>query len=253
MQMQRDQFNQQMDASIQRRVKDAEKAGIHPLFALGASVGASPTAQIGGGQHTTGSATGSALAGIGKQLALSSLQNQSASAKRDEAEAALIDAQRKKLEQDMQAQGRDGASISTARIGPGNAVQALPPTKDGLTPQVVMGPAKYESPVRSKSQAVGVSAGTIPAFDQVVFPDGQVINTYSSDLEADEIKQADIVYQRGKHKLGQFIQGARDIDYDNYMAQKAALERDRKKRRETANRWLEGKAGSRRRYRQYRR
>ena len=34
-----DQFNAQMDTSIQRRVVDAKKAGIHPLFALGGSVG----------------------------------------------------------------------------------------------------------------------------------------------------------------------------------------------------------------------
>ena len=39
----REQFDAQMDESIQRRIADAEKAGIHPLFAMGASVGAAPT------------------------------------------------------------------------------------------------------------------------------------------------------------------------------------------------------------------
>lgn len=39
------QFNEQMDNSVTRRVEDAKKAGVHPLFALGASVGASPTIQ----------------------------------------------------------------------------------------------------------------------------------------------------------------------------------------------------------------
>lgn len=42
------QFDAQMDETIQRRVKDATKAGLHPLFALGASPGASPTAHISG-------------------------------------------------------------------------------------------------------------------------------------------------------------------------------------------------------------
>ena len=42
------QFDAQMDESIQRRVKDAELAGIHPLFAMGASSGASPTISAGG-------------------------------------------------------------------------------------------------------------------------------------------------------------------------------------------------------------
>lgn len=61
------QFDQQMDYSIQRRVADAKKAGIHPLYALGASPGASPT--IMAGQHDSGSAISDAGAAIGSGLA----------------------------------------------------------------------------------------------------------------------------------------------------------------------------------------
>lgn len=57
------QFNQQMDHSIRRRVEDAKRAGIHPLYAIGASAGASPT--IMAGQSSSGSAIGDAVRNIG--------------------------------------------------------------------------------------------------------------------------------------------------------------------------------------------
>lgn len=53
------QFNEQMDNSVSRRVEDAKQAGVHPLFALGASVGASPTIQA-----TQNSQTGANLGRI---------------------------------------------------------------------------------------------------------------------------------------------------------------------------------------------
>lgn len=61
------QFDQQMDHSVSRRVADARRAGIHPLYALGASAGASPT--IMAGQHASGSAISDAGAAIGSGLA----------------------------------------------------------------------------------------------------------------------------------------------------------------------------------------
>lgn len=57
------QFNQQMDHSVRRRVEDAKRAGIHPLFALGASLNTSPT--IMAGQSSSGSAIGDAVRNIG--------------------------------------------------------------------------------------------------------------------------------------------------------------------------------------------
>lgn len=57
------QFNQQMDESINRRVQDAKRAGIHPLYAIGANAGASPTISVGGGP--TGSALGTAIGRLG--------------------------------------------------------------------------------------------------------------------------------------------------------------------------------------------
>lgn len=60
------QFNQQMDESVRRRVEDAKRAGIHPLYAIGASAGASPTISVGGGE--TGSALGTAIGRIGGHI-----------------------------------------------------------------------------------------------------------------------------------------------------------------------------------------
>lgn len=67
------QFNAQMDQSIQRRVIDAKKAGVHPLFALGASVGASPTISAGAdnsmasGVEAAAQQTGNALQSWGNR------------------------------------------------------------------------------------------------------------------------------------------------------------------------------------------
>ena len=68
MAMQRQQFDAQMDESIQRRVKDAKAAGLHPLFALGASPGASPTATI-GGQSDSGNLLGEGIGRAARHVA----------------------------------------------------------------------------------------------------------------------------------------------------------------------------------------
>lgn len=91
------QFRQNMDESIQRRVADAKKAGIHPLFALGGSLGASPTfmagqSPLGGAAASVARAAviggGKKLLGIGKSLEQAQVRAMNASASRDEAAAA---------------------------------------------------------------------------------------------------------------------------------------------------------------------
>lgn len=63
----RRQFNINTDESIQRRVKDALKAGINPLAALGANVGSSPTIHAGGGSDD-GSIWANTLSNIGNRF-----------------------------------------------------------------------------------------------------------------------------------------------------------------------------------------
>lgn len=120
----RRQFNAQMDESIQRRVADAKAAGVHPLFALGASVGASPTTIA--GQSNTGSMVGESIAEAGRAVSnyaqgkglqrvqQAQIRSAEANATRDEAEAQLALARAKKLEQDLGSQGRDALSAPEA-------------------------------------------------------------------------------------------------------------------------------------------
>lgn len=82
------QFDQQMDHSVRRRVEDAERAGVHPLFALGASVGASPTLSAGG--ESGGNSLANGLAEAGRILGTTEATK--AQARRDEAQASYFDA-----------------------------------------------------------------------------------------------------------------------------------------------------------------
>lgn len=152
----RRQFDLQMNQSVQRRVKDAQAAGIHPLFAMGANVGASPTFHA-----PSGSAMGDALSRIGSRLANAKIARESAGAARDEAEAALLDSERKRLEQQFASRGHDGASVKTYPYG----------TEKG--PEIVFGPAMYEPPRLPTSKRPGVQSGTIPAMVDVMGTDGR--------------------------------------------------------------------------------
>ena len=123
------QFDAQMDQSVQRRVKDATAAGIHPLFALGASVGASPTLSTGSAPAPTGSAVGDALSRIGERMALAGIRKTEAEAEKNEAEAELAKSRIATATQAANARGQDAAAL---------AVQ-LPPVSDQVsyyTPEV---------------------------------------------------------------------------------------------------------------------
>lgn len=182
------QFDAQMDQSVQRRVADAKKAGVHPLFALGASVGSSPTLSAGQPPRApTGSAMGRALEGMARSLGV--IEQNRASARRDEAEAALLASQTKRLEQEMSARGRDSPSVRTYPYGTQPAAEDFK-----------LGPAEYYMPQVPLSQRPGVRAGTEPGTIDVILPDRRKINIPSPDIGLDEIAQIDYAYQRAKHK-----------------------------------------------------
>lgn len=178
------QFNAQMDQSIQRRVKDAQAAGIHPLFALGASVGASPTLHA--GQSDTGSMIGEAIAGAGRaatnyaaskglqRVQAAQIRSAEASATRDEAEAQLALSRAKTIEQEFTSRGHDGFS-GEAKLYP----YGEKPASHGL----VFGPAKHVAPEVPYSQSMGVRAGNIPERIRVVGRDGRAIDVINPELE----------------------------------------------------------------------
>lgn len=98
------QFDQQMDNTVARRVADAKRAGVHPLFALGTSPGASPTATI-SGQSGSGSFLGEGIETASRALgkALDPMQQAQMEAFKSESEknfaqAAMFRSQAKRAE-----------------------------------------------------------------------------------------------------------------------------------------------------------
>ena len=176
LQLSQKQFDAQMDESVQRRVADAKKAGIHPLFALGGSVGASPTMHVGGGEG--GGPMQSAIEGMARSLGV--IEQNRASAKRDEAEAALLDSERARIDQDLRSRGADGVKTFAY----------------GENPTAVIGPPEYFKPEVPYSKEMGVQAGTQPGTVELVMPDGQVIKSYRQELGLDEIGQVVFAGQR---------------------------------------------------------
>ncbi len=181
------QFDQQMDFSVQRRVKDAKAAGIHPLFAMGASVGASPTLSAGGSSRA-GNAMGRAMQSIGQSLGL--VARNKAAATRDIAEAMLLDSERVRIEQDAISQGRDD---------PGAMGPPVPKPYAYSGEQTQMGPAAYYAPEIPLSKSPGMRAGTPPGKIELLMPDKRKVEIFAEDAQADEINQMEIIRQRAIH------------------------------------------------------
>ena len=194
------QFDQQMDASIQRRVKDAQAAGIHPLFALGASAGASPTLSAGSAPAPTGSAVGDAVSRIGERLALAEIRAKEKEAEKSEAEAALANSKAATIAQGAASQGRDGATMG-------------PPSPDTFPgTDIVYGPTsqtpEYVLPQVKTSQSPGVATGDHPMWKNVSKPDGTTMQVLDDALQADELNQAFIAWDLTKDaaaRLSRFI------------------------------------------------
>ena len=156
------QFDAQMDQSIQRRVADAQKAGVHPLAALGSNVGSSPTLSSSAQPAPTGSAIGDAISELAGDLGV--IAKNRSEARLDEAQAAYYDALTAKAKSDSNSVGRDivgGASSGEplAANRPGNegpAVEVLPR-------QVT--PSRADDPARI--------VGSVPTLDTIVMPDGR--------------------------------------------------------------------------------
>lgn len=160
------QFDAQMDQSVQRRVKDAKQAGVHPLFALGASVGSSPT--ISSGNAPESNPMQSALTSMARTLGV--IEQNRASAKRDEAEAALLDSERARIEQDMRSKGSDA-------------------TKTPEAPEFPPAPTGYRNPGRGE----GGQAGRFPDRIRVVDTAGNEYDLPNPDLGLDEVGQIEYV------------------------------------------------------------
>ncbi len=201
-----EQFDAQMDQTIQRRVVDAKKAGIHPLFALGANAGASPTVYAGGGGssqiadvgRTAVAAYGAystakkAPAALAAQAALAAAQigSLNASATRDESAALLNNANVARITQNAMSTGLDGLDSPTQ-------------TTEGI---IERNAARV---TESFPGQPGVEAGVRPGTIAVRTPDGGKITILSPELGLDEIAQVDYVWQRAKQRGGDAVDAVR--------------------------------------------
>ena len=175
------QFDQQMDYSVQRRVADARKAGIHPLFALGASVGASPTTLAGdtsmqdalgrAGENVARGARASSAAALDRRRIESQI-------KVDEAQASYYNSLAARTGQEINSRGSDGARVFAYDTAP-------------EAPDIQYGPYELVSPEVKYSKSPGVQAGTQPSSMEVMMPNGEKILVPASDevAEAFSIEQ----------------------------------------------------------------
>lgn len=208
------QFNAQMDESIQRRVKDAQAAGVHPLFALGASVGASPTMHA--GSSSTGGALGEGIAEAGR-TAMRYAQNKSvaalqtaqigaaqASATRDEAEAQLALSRAKQVEQNMMSRGRDGLQTFPYGANPADARNAIQ-----------FGPVEYVRPEipMTRPSDTSTRAGYGPSFAEYDAGGGHKYRLFAPELQMDEINQLMTAYQWIGHRKTDLVSWLRKKGY----------------------------------------
>lgn len=179
MQQAQKQFDAQMDQSVQRRVKDAKAAGVHPLFALGASAGASPTISAQG--ESRGNPMQSALSSMAQTI--NSLETNKAQAARDHAQAQLFDSERKRIEQELTngSRGSDSEAQSTVKTF------ALPNDTGYI------GPAEYYNPQVPTSSRQGVESGVYPARREIIDENGNVYTLPSPNMGMDEVGQVEYV------------------------------------------------------------
>ncbi|AXL15096.1 hypothetical protein [Microviridae sp.] len=198
------QFNAQMDQSVQRRVADAKAAGIHPLFAMGASVGASPT--ITAGQAPRMGNAQRAAASFAESLGMREMN--AAAAARDLAEAQLLNSERARLDQAQAATGRDLVEQNTVepgRIRPGTGLY------DIYRPEI------------PESKAPGVRAGPIPENIQIKDKSGRNMEVLNPDAGLDEIAQVDYVVQKARMALADQMET--NTLMDNVLKQDAEIAR----------------------------
>lgn len=234
-----DLANAQFRTNIQTRVKDARKAGIHPLFALGAtgaggSFSAGGEAPLPAGQHVTGSGIGTGLEVLANNKEASALEQAqtraaNAQALRNETDAMRIASEIKRAEQAaIHGTGTPQPDTPTYDPTTGVTVYPLGERKPGPTPLVV-------NPNSSIPRRVTVRG-----------PGGHT-KALNPDIGVDEVGQLDWLYQplfqaidliRGTNRMGpNRFSGDPDI-YSRW----AKVKRKMAKRR-SANQWAWKKQG----------
>ena len=186
---------------IRERVVDAKAAGLHPLFALGANVGSSPSI---GFSSPTGSAAGVGLAvgsnsrvrdtlgsvGRGIGAIIRAAEEHKAQEKANERAAKMDRARLRVLSADA-SRSEAEAMLAHSRVKreEQRSNQTRPPADydRGVTP-----PAHTDA----QQKALREQPGYRESHDYVRMPDGRVVRVIGKDY--DEIAQADFLYELTK-------------------------------------------------------
>ncbi len=203
------QFDAQMDETIQRRVKDARSAGLHPLFALGASPGASPTAHI-SGQSDSGSFMAEGLGTAARSIAkgMDPLQKAqiiklSSAAKLDDAQAQVL----RDKERNGTQTGNSGDVRTFAATPPWVPTTNQIPSRDAFKPHLTAGnPSAFTKAVVGRNRDGSPRMQTVVAGDEMteqIAPMSMIMGYLSDQGWFDQ--------GPAKPKRGQTTQGYWDI------------------------------------------
>lgn len=177
---------------IRWKVKDAKKAGIHPLYALGASSNISPTLPAG---DTLGASVAEAAASVGrgmvgkKQSELIDQQIQESKSRQmlNEAQSVAL------AGQDTARQG--ARTFGDANLDVAMGVQTWPPP-DSKQEIVEVVPTQVPT---TKPGDRSTKAGNQPFFVEYTRKDGTIGRALNPDLGMDEVGQVYVAAAEGKH------------------------------------------------------
>lgn len=188
------QFQVMMNESVQRRVGDAKRAGIHPLAALGMSPSAGPTL-TGAGAGAEGDAIargGESLANAigGKRLQDAQLEQVNSSKELNEAQAAYYRSLAARASPNSP--GTDGSQLD-------NGVRTYP------YPEAEM--PIYVRPEVPTRDSTGYQTGRRPAMELQRLPDGRHLKQFTGQM--DEVNQVYAIQQLAKYAL---TDGMKSVD-----------------------------------------
>jgi len=176
---------------VQDRTEDARKAGIHPLFALGAA-GYSPQPTTISGQSRTGSHSGVAI-GNSLDRYLQSQKSGKRLAEQDEKQGALEQAQIRRLNSQSQLDELEAMAITSGEKRAEQDAWSSGYGRGTELPDAITTPAPQgrEIPRRPLTET---SRRSVPLRQEVIGDDGYRYRPISQDA-GDEISQADLIYQ----------------------------------------------------------
>ena len=188
------------DSAMQRRVADAEKAGLHPLFALGTGASTGAGVKFGG---DSGSALGEGIAGAGRAVAkgIDKHEYNQRMRRNDDQSAALQIAQVRNLNSrsdwvDQQAADSKAKVAEQDVWGTGN-FRGGPDATQGVTGQETRTiPPKVQTRTAEERPTVMHANLSFPEFIELVGQGEARMMGLNPDAGMDEIGQAYYVYKK---------------------------------------------------------